>query len=80
MYVVTYWTMIRTHVVPDSSTMGTHQLHLTWFTYNCYTSYTPQPVNLTPIPQLLPYMQSFSFGQHVIHQTLQRRYEVQNNR
>ena len=30
--VVTYWTMIRTHVVPDSSTMGTHQLHLTWFT------------------------------------------------
>ena len=51
----------------DSSTIGTHQLHLTWFTYNCYTeSYTPQPVDLTPIPQLLPYMQSFfSFGQHV---------------
>ena len=51
--------------------MGTHQLHLTWFTYNCYTeSYTPQPVDLTPIPQLLPYMQSFfSFGQHVIYQT-----------
>ena len=36
--------------------------------YNCYTeSYTPQPIDLTPIPQLLPYMQSFfSFGQHVI--------------
>ena len=69
--VVTYWTMIRTHVVPDSSTMGTHQLHLTWFTYNCYNteSYTPQPVDPTPIPQLLPYMQSFSFGQHVIYQT-----------
>ena len=34
--------------------MGTHLLHLTWFTYNCYTeSYTPQPVDLTLIPQLL---------------------------
>ena len=32
-------------------------LHFTWFTYNCYTeSHTPQPVDLTPIPQLLPYM------------------------
>ena len=31
-------------------------LHSTWFTYNCYTeSHTPQPVDLTPIPQLLPY-------------------------
>ena len=38
---------------------------------------TPQPVDLTPIPQLLPYMQSFfSFGQHVIYQTLQRRYKI----
>ena len=39
--------MIGTHVVPDrSSTMGTHQLHLTWFTYNCCTeSYTPSRPN-----------------------------------
>ena len=37
----------------DSSTMGTHQLHLAWFTYNCCTeSYTPPPVGLTPIPHL----------------------------
>ena len=58
--------------------LGTHQLNFTWFTYNCCTeSYTPQPVDLPPIPQLLPYMQSFfSFGQHVIYQTLQRRYLV----
>ena len=54
-----------------------NQLHLTWFTYNCTESYTPQPVDLTPIPQLLPYMQSFfSFGQHVIYQILQRRYKI----
>ena len=32
----------------DSSTMGTHQLHLAWFTYNCCTeSYTPPLVDLT---------------------------------
>ena len=55
------WTMTGTHVVPDRqyycSTMGTHQLHLAWFTYNCCTeSYTPPPVDLTPIPHLLPCM------------------------
>ena len=38
----------------DSSMMGTHQLHLAWFTYNCCTeSYTPPPVDLAPIPHLL---------------------------
>ena len=39
--------------------------------YNCYTeSYTPQPIDLIPISQLLPYIQSFfSFEQHVIYQT-----------
>ena len=55
--VMIYWTMTGTHVAPDCSTMGTHQLHLAWFTYNCCTeSYTPPPVGLTPIPHLLPYM------------------------
>ena len=41
----------------------------------------PQPVDLTPIPQLLPYMQSFlSFGQHVIYQVPNIAKEIQNNR
>ena len=36
--------------------------NLAWFTCNCCTeSYTPPPVDLTPIPH---------FGQHVIYQTL----------
>ena len=49
--------MTGTHVVPDrhTCTMGTHQVHLAWFTYNCCTeSYTPPPVDLSPIPHLLP--------------------------
>ena len=55
---MTYWTMTGTHVARDSSsTMGTHQLHLAWFTYNCCTeSYTKPPVGLTPLPYLLPYI------------------------
>ena len=54
--------------------MGTHQL-LTSYPGSHTTAIrnlTPQPVDLTPMPQLLPYMQSFfSFGQHVIYQALQ---------
>ena len=59
--------MTGTHIVPDRqySVMGTHQLHLAWFTYNycCTESYTPPPVNLAPIPHLLLYVifQNFSF-------------------
>ena len=77
---VIYWTMTGTHVVPDSSMMGTHQLHLAWFTYNCCTeSFTPPPVDLTPIPHLLLYANSRAshFGQHVIHQALK---QTQKNR
>ena len=59
--------MTGTHVVPDrhTCTMGTHQVHLAWFTYNCCTeSYTPPPVDLSPIPHLLLYVnfQNFSFS------------------
>ena len=69
----------------DTSTMGTHQLHLAWFTYNCCTeSNTPPPVDLTPIPHLLPYTSKYvnsrassHFGQHVIYQTLK---QIQKNR
>ena len=43
--------------IDSSSMMGTHQLHLAWFTCNCCTeSYTPPTVDLTPIPHLLLYM------------------------
>ena len=47
-------TFFNLYQIDSSSTMGTHQLHLAGFTYNCCTeSYTPQPVDLTPISHLL---------------------------
>ena len=57
----TYWTMIRTHVVPDrqyvvrwehTNLPGSHATAIR----NLIFRSTPQPVDLTPIPQLLPYM------------------------
>ena len=49
--------------------------------YTAIRNLIPQPVDLTPIPQLLPYMQSFfSFGQHVIYQVPNIAKEIQNNR
>ena len=40
-----------------SSMIGTHQLHLARLTYkSCTESYTPPPVDLTPIPHLLLYV------------------------
>ena len=76
--VVTYWTIIRTHVVPDRhyyTPITSYLVHIQLLYGILYTT-TSRP-NTNTSTTVLPYMQSFfSFGQHVIYQTLQRRYKI----
>ena len=76
--VVTYWTMIRTHVVPDrqqydgNTPITSYLVHIQLLYGILYTTTSRPNTNTSTIT-----LQSFfSFGQHVIYQTFQRRYKI----